>query len=210
MILLNPMPAPLILAHRRADLDPPAASREETSQERRTRQLAMFHELAELNMQAARAAAIRIEEADPNTDQADAATLSLARATRAVTTVITVENRIADGEQLAPVASSDPRRAILREALHPLTKTEPDAPRRAALRRRVDQAIDDSLLVELGADVPLVQTAIVIAKSLGLHLDLATVSDELLGMKPRHQYPPGPFDRPPDDDDDDDVARGPP
>ena len=180
-----PTPIPLTRRHR----DPPPIRPQEASEERRARQLAFLAELAELNMRAARAAADRIDDAEPETDQAEAATLSLARATRAVTTIFTIENRIADGERSAPLQPHDPRRTLLRDALHSLVNPEPDPARRTALRRRLDQAIDDALLADLDDDLPLADTAIVIARGLGLHLDLATVSDELLGMptRPRHR-----------------------
>lgn len=184
------MPDPIPLTRRPPHLAPPEPRPEEPRVDRRTRQLAFLRELGELNMLAARDAAHRIAEAQPDTNEAAEATLALARATRAVTQIINVENRVAAGEQARPAAPDDPRRQVLRQALHPLAAKDPNPARRRALRASLDDAIEDALLADLDDDLPLAEIAIVIAEGAGLTLDLATVSDELLGIPPRPRHEP--------------------
>ena len=181
------MPDPIHLAKRPL---PEETYPEETPHQRRVRQFAFLAELSKLNMSAARAAHDRIQEAETGTDQADAATLALARASRAVSNLIGIEERLAKGEEASPLQPGDRRRTLLREALHPLTNAEPDAPRRAALRRRIDQSIDDALLTDLDDEMPLGDVAFTLAKRFGLHLDMSKVTDELLGIPPRPLRPP--------------------
>ncbi|MDT7951235.1 MAG: hypothetical protein RQ966_06990 [Acetobacteraceae bacterium] len=192
------MPAPIPFARRLPPhLLPPPARAPETDEQRRTRQLALTRELAELNMLAARDAADRIVNRD-GADQAPAAqdpTLALARATRATTSVIALENRIAAGERAAAFTADDPRALALRELLHPLVAREPDPVRRRTLRARVNERIDDALAADLDDDLPLAEVAVVIAAEHGLTLDLATIPDEYLDLP---ATPPGrfPFPRP--------------
>ena len=166
---------------------PPRRPRE-TDEQRRDRQLDLTGELTDLNMIAARDAADRIVTRDRDApDPAPATqdpTLALARATRSVTIVINLENRIAGGERAAvPFSIEDPRALGLRKLLHPLVDREPDPVRRRAMRTRINDRIEDALGVDLDDDLPLAQIAGVIAAEHGLTLDLAKVADEYL-------YPP--------------------
>lgn len=195
------MPAPIPLHQRRlkTHLLAPAIRAPETDADRRLRQLSLTRELTDLNMIAARDAAEQIIDRDPEaeaeTPAADNPTLALARATRAVISVINIENRIAAGERAATPAFEDPRGQALRKLLHPLTDAEPDAARRRTLRLRLNDRIDDALATDLDDDLPLAQIASVIAAEQGLHLDLARVPDEYLDP-PAPQPTPRHPDRP--------------
>lgn len=165
-------------------LMPPPPRQPETAETRRDRQLDLTRELTDLNMIAARDAAHTIETRDPDapddTAAADNPTLALARATRAVISVINIENRIAAGELAQPFTLEDPRGVGLRNLLHPLAKSEPDPLRRRALIKRINDRIDDALGTDLDDDLPLASIAMVIASENGLTLDLAKVHDDYL------------------------------
>lgn len=179
------MPEPVLL-HRRlpSHLAAPPARPPETDADRRERQLGLTRELTDLNMLAARDAAHRIATRDPEALPEGPAsadpTLALARATRAVTLVLSHENRIAAGEQAAPFTVDDPRGLLLRQLLLPLVAREPDPARRRTTRTRVNERIDDALAADLDDDLPLAQIAQVIANENGLHLDLAKIPDVYL------------------------------
>ena len=202
------MPAPILLHQRRLPdhLAPPPARAPETDADRRQRQLSLTRELTELNMLAARNAAAQItaqaieRAADPaapdETPAAHNPTLALARATRAVISIIGLENRIAAGERAAIPAFEDPRGPALRKLLHPLTNAEPDPDRRRALRLRINERIDDALATDLDDDLPLAQIASVIAQEHGLYLDLTQVPDEYLDSPAESAAYPHPPDRP--------------
>lgn len=183
------MPQPVPLHRRRpSHLAAPPPLPRENDEQRRDRQLELTRELTELNMIAARDAGHRIATRDPDADPAQTPagadpTLALARATRAVTSVINLENRIASGEKASPFAIEDPRAIGLRKLLHPLVAHEPDPVRRRAIRARFDDRIDDALGADIDEDLPLAQIASVIASEHGFTLDLAKVDDEYL-------YPP--------------------
>ena len=196
------MPQPIPFTRRLpAHLLPPPARPPETPEARRDRQLDLTRELTDLNMIAARDAAHRIATRDPDQpDDAPAAqdpTLALARATRSVTMVINIENRIAAGEQAAPFTVEDPRGLALRTVLHPLVANEPDPARRRAIRNRINARIDDALGADLDDDIPLAQIASVIATENGLTLDITKVPDEYLypfGAAPPPRTRPDPHD----------------
>lgn len=196
-----PVPTPIPL-HRRLPprLAAPPARAPEAPDERRDRQLGVTRELTDLNMIAARDAADRIVNRDPadlaDTPAAADPTLALARATRAVTQVISLENRIAAGEIAPSPALDDPRALALRQLLHPLVAREPDPARRRALRTRINDRIDDALGADLDDELPLAQVAFVIANENGLTLDIATIPDEYLDPIARPVATPGPLRRP--------------
>ena len=162
----------------------------ETDAERRARHLDMLRELAELNMQAARVAAVQVAQADPGAQAAASPTLDLARATRAVAQIIALENRIVAGEpaRSAP-ATHDPRRLPLRQALHKTADAEPDRAARARLCRMIDDRIEEELDADPDQDLPITEALIAIADDLGLRLDCSQLPDELLGIPPRAIQP---------------------
>ena len=178
------MPAPIPFPrHLPAHLAAPAARPPETDAERRERHLALTRELTDLNMLAARDAAHRIVTRDPGAAPDGPAsadpTLALARATRAVTLVMSHENRIAAGDTAAPFSVHDPRGLALRQLLHPLIAHEPDPARRRAVRSRINGRIEDALAADLD-DVPLAQIAQVIASENGIVLDITKLPDSFL------------------------------
>lgn len=178
------MPEPISL-HRYlpAHLAAPPARPPEIEADRRERHLALTRELTDLNMLAARDAAHRIATRDPDAPPDGPAgadpTLALARATRAVTLIMSHENRIAAGDAGAPFSVGDPRGLALRQLLHPLIAHEPDPARRRLVRNRVNGRIEDALAADLD-DVPLAQIAQVIANENGIVLDITKLPDAFL------------------------------
>lgn len=178
------MPEPIPL-HRRlpAHLAAPPVRPAETEAERRERHLALTRELTDLNMLAARDAAHRIATRDPDAPPDGPAsadpTLALARATRAVTLIMSHENRIAAGAAATPFSVHDPRGLALRQLLFPLIAHEPDPALRRATRSRINARIEDALAADLD-DVPLAQIAQVIANENGIVLDITKLPDSFL------------------------------
>ncbi len=205
MFLLTPMPTATPRPQPR-HTPPPT----EPDAERRDRQLAYFRELAELNMQAARIAAAEIDAAHASGQPGATAapTLDLARATRAVTLVVSHENRVVNGEHTrssraphARTTTADPRRAVLRQPLQAAVDAAPQSDR-AHLRRDLDSAIDDALADDPDAETPLIDHLMAITEEFGIALDPAKLSDEILGIEPRPRHPPpghqNPSHQPPD------------
>lgn len=197
------MPAPISLyRHLPSHLAAPPARAPETDADRRERQLGLTRELTDLNMLAARDAAHRIATRDPDAPLDGPATadptLALARATRAVTLVMSHENRIAAGEQAAPFTIEDPRGLALRQLLHPLIEQEPDPVRRRATRTRVNHRIDDAISADLDDDLPLAQIAEIIARENNLRLDLTKIPDAYLEPAFTAPATPPPMDGSPD------------
>ena len=175
---------------------------EETDAESRVRQLATFRRLTELNLQAAEIAAARLRDAATQGVAADAAsaTLDLARASRAAALAASQENRIRRGEDpepprpaARPAAPSrtpfDPRRAPLRAALHQAADSEPNRAARAALRRDIDEALEQELLADPDREIPIDEVLCAVCETLDLELDPKNLSDEVLGMPPRTYLP---------------------
>src|SRR3954471_3207138 len=112
------------------DPTPPRAP--ETDAERRARHLDMLREMAELAMEVARDAAAKATSPDPATAGCPDPGLTFARATRAARQAIALETRIAAGDlppmraPRDPATSPDPRRALLRQALHKAAQPEPN------------------------------------------------------------------------------------
>gem|GEM_PF-2834709 len=177
------MPEPIPFhRHIPTHLAAPPARAPETEAERRERHLALTRELTDLNMLAARDAAHRIATRDPDAADGPASadpTLALARATRAVTLIMSHENRIAAGDAAAPFSVADPRGLALRQLLHPLIAHEPDPARRRLVRSRINARIEDALAADLD-DVPLAQIAQVIANENGIVLDITKLPDSFL------------------------------
>ena len=161
----------------------------ETPDHRADRQAGYFRELADLNMQAARDAARRIDEANAAATPekpADTAkqTLDLSRATRAVVSAVNAENALF--RKLAPARApvSDPRRAPLTDALH-RASADRKGKARAEIRRDAETAVEEALVADPDAQITLHAHLYAIADRLGLALDPAKLSDEILGIEPR-------------------------
>lgn len=155
--------------------------------ELRACRLAMLDRLAVLNMEAAEIAAEQIRSR--NVDTTENPHLALTRATRAVTHVIAIENRLIHGEP-APRAPSrvpakaDPRRLPLRQTLHEAVQAEPDRAARNQLRRMIDDRIDEELAADPDCEIPINEALMTIADDLGIRIDVSQLSDEMLGMPP--------------------------
>lgn len=166
----------------------------ENPTERRARQHAMLHRLAQLNMDAAEDAFTRIQHADADSKQAEAATLSLARATRAVSHVITLENRLETGQLGKPDATrtrNDPRRRPVREILHRAAAVETDLAARNALRRAFDDRLDEELADDPDQELNAGEILKAIDEEFDLRIDPAHLPDELLAIRPKPRGPEG-------------------
>lgn len=181
----------------------------ESSTDRRTRQLDYFRRAADKAMRAIDIASEQLEAAHATGEPGATAspTLDLARASRALTLLVNAENRVVAGQVPLRARASDPRRALLAEALHQAAKLEPDARTRAALIRDVDERIEEALLLDPDPDAEIVlgQHLVDIANDLDLTLDMAKLSDEILGIEQRIIPPPGYHDRHGDTDDPSDL-----
>ena len=179
----------------------------ESSTDRRTRQLDYFRRAADKAMRAIDIASEQLEAAHATGEPGATAspTLDLARATRALTLVVNAENRVIAGQAPLRAPASDHRRALLAEALHQAAKLEPDPKTRAALIRDVDERIEDALLLDPDAEIEIGQHLVTIASDLDLTLDMAKLSDRILGIEKRIVPPPGYHDRHLDTDDPSDL-----
>lgn len=159
----------------------------EAAADRRARQLAYFRRLADFGMRIAEIAAERVEQAHAAGGPPDATaipTLDFARANRAVTLAVNAENRVLAGEQAPRAPASDRRRALLCDALRAATKAIPDPAARAALNRDIVERVEDTLVADPDAEIATVDHLCALADELHLAIDLATLSDELLGFVP--------------------------
>ena len=179
----------------------------ESSTDRRTRQLDYFRRAADKAMRAIDIASEQLEAAHATGEPGATAspTLDLARASRALTLLVNAENRVVAGQVPLRARASDPRRALLAEALHQAAKLEPDPRTRAALIRDVDERIEEALLLDPDAEIVVGQHLVDIANDLDLTLDMAKLSDEILGIEQRIVPPPGYHDRHADTDDPSDL-----
>ena len=165
----------------------------ESADQRRERQAAYFRELAEMNMDAARIAHAAIKQArdaGPETNEeahedTHKPTLDLARATRSVALAVNAENDLFRAEPALRPSASDTRRPLLCRALLQAAKAEPDPALRAALVREIPVLVDQVLVADPDAEIPIDEHLFAIADRLHLTLDLATLPDELIGMEPR-------------------------
>ena len=184
---------------------PPANPPPEDPAERKARHLAMLRDLAELGMNLARKAA---EKADEDLERDDTQAqpgkpdhnLTFNRHARAVRDTIALESRIASdtpsrrAPPYRPAASSDPRRPLLRRALHQAAHAEPD---RAQLCRAIDERIEQELLADPAQDTPAGSVLAAISRHLDLSIDPSKLSDELLVCDHPgwNEPPPEPPDR---------------
>ena len=168
---------------------PPPTRAPETPAERRARQLDQLREMTELGMAVARDAAAKATSPTPDPEAPDPG-LTFARATRAVRQAIALENRIAAGD-LAPIrqtrpardpaAPPDPRRALLRQALH---KASANQPNRAALRREIEEGIELELDADPDGEIALGEILAKLSEQAGLPFDPSTLPDHFLGLAP--------------------------
>jgi len=175
----------------------------ESSTDRRTRQLDYFRRAADKAMRTIDIASEQLEAAHATGEPGATAspTLDLARASRALTLLVNAENRVVAGQAPLRAPASDPRRALLAEALHQAAKLEPDPRTRAALIRDVDERIEEALLLDPDAEIVIGQHLVTIANDLDLALDMAKLSDRILGIEKRIIPPPGYHDPHADTDD---------
>lgn len=186
-------------------IDPMQAARAyptpETNDQADARALDMLRELAEISMRASRIAIDQIEHDHANPAARDTAapdpSLALDRAQHAARQAIALEQRVRAGvtvrpDQAPPLgpAARDPRRPHLRDALHDAAKrAEPDRAARTRLCRFIDERLDVELGKDPDGDIPIVEILQIIARKAGLKLDVAKLSDAVLGMKPRPSHP---------------------
>jgi len=165
---------------------PPRAP--ETDGARRARHLDMLREMAELAMEVARHAAAKATSPDPATADAPDPGLTFARATRAARQAIALEARIAAGDLPAlhqrrpandPAAPPDPRRPLLRQALH---KAAPGP----NLRREIDASIERELGADPEAEIATGEILAKLSEQLGLPFDPSLLPDEFLTAPSRH------------------------
>ncbi len=163
----------------------------ESPNNRRARQLDYFRRVAEKAMRAVDIASEQLEVAHATGEPGATAspTLDLARATRALVLAVNAENAVVDGVAAPRARADDPRRPILREALHKAADAEPDRRRRGQLRHDVDDRIEDTLVGDPDGEIPLPTHLCAIVDELGLTLDLATLSDAVMGMPPWRRPP---------------------
>lgn len=210
MFLVYAMLDPNLFARNQPAAAPPPVS--EPAAVAHARHLDMLREMAELGMRAARAATDRIVAApEPSDAKVADPSLTLARATHAVRQAIALEQRVRAGvtpvRPLRRLGPDDKRRAPLREALHDAAKkAEPDRAARAKLCRFIDERLDAELNDDPEGKIAINKLLEAIANQLGLVLDVAQLSDEVLGMKPRTYAP----DRPLPQDDDFNATPWPP
>ena len=182
--------------------------------ERTARHLRMCQELAELGMELARAAAARAlrdwatpatPAASPDenpapepTPQAAAAKtldpgLLFARLSRAVRQSIALEARIAADALVSHRhthrSPNDPRREILRRALHQASAGHPD---HAELRRDTDERLDHELAIDPGQHISVPELLATISEDLGIPITYDRLPDTFLFSPNRSQPQPGP------------------
>ncbi len=179
---------------------PPARDRPDP--ERTARHLAMLRELAEIGMALARAigeqalAALEAPPPDPETPQPEAPPspapnradpgLAFARVARAVRQCIALEARIAAGPlpaprgRAAPQPAPDPRREHIRRVVR--LAAEADGLSFTALKREIDERLDDELEADPDGDTPVEEIIFAIIRDFGLARDLAHQPDEVIAI----------------------------
>ncbi len=203
----------------------PPARDQEPDRERTARHLAMLRELAEIGMALARAigeqalaaleapatpdpAAPQAEAPDPQSPPRTDPGLAFARVARAVRQCIALEARIAAGKlpaprgRAAPQPAPDPRRDLIRRVVR--LAAEADGLATTALKRDIDERLDDELEADPDGDTPVEEIIVAIFQDLGLARDLARQPDEVIAILTRL----GPFE--PDLDADADAGLDPP
>jgi hypothetical protein len=165
-----------------------AATPTESPAERKARQLATLRRLGELTMGLAEAAAAKAAQhlaepgpPEPDGKQADPV-LAFTRLSRAVRQTIALEIRVAS-DDVAPhrPPPPDPRRPLLRRALHRAAAADPGRP---GLKREIDARIEHELLADPEGDAPLGEVFATICDGLALPFDPSQLPDTLLGLEP--------------------------
>ncbi len=173
---------------------PPSPPSPDEAAARTARHLAMLEELATIGMALARALgeqALRALDppapgapADPPPGRGDP-TLAFTRIARAVRQTIALEARIVAGEAGMPRRrpnrpEPDPRRDLIRRLLR--QAAEADGAPRGARDREIEERLADELDADPEAEVPIEEIFAAIREDLGIGLDLARQSDEVLAM----------------------------
>ncbi len=171
----------------------------------------MLRELAEIGMALARAigeqalaaleapatpdpAAPQAEAPDPQSPPRTDPGLAFARVARAVRQCIALEARIAAGPlpaprgRAAPQPAPDPRRDLIRRVVR--LAAEADGLASTALKRDIDERLDDELEADPDGDTPVEEIIVAIFQDLGLARDLARQPDEVIAILTRL----GPFE----------------
>ena len=161
--------------------------------DRRDRQLDYFRRAADKAMRAIDIASEQLEAAHATGEPGATAspTLDLARATRALVSAVSAENRVVAGIPAPRAPASDTRRPLLREALHTVADLEPNPKLRHALHRNLDDRIEETLLTDPDSAVSLTHHLFALADEFDLSLDITKLSDEVLGRPPRIYDRPG-------------------
>jgi hypothetical protein len=120
------------------------------------------------------------------------------RLAAAICELIALEANLAAGPALPPGLASaalraDPRRAPLREAFRELTENSPD---RAALRRETAARCDQELAADPDQTRTLWEIFHPICEAFGIEINMARLSDEIIGLDPNATYPELPDDHP--------------
>ncbi|HEX4262342.1 MAG TPA: hypothetical protein VHY76_14690 [Acetobacteraceae bacterium] len=166
---------------------------------RRARHLRQLQELAELGMAMARTVAQASLEPPPEAAAADTKLavphppgrsdpgLVFARLAYAVRQTIALEARIAAGldgsaprRPPPPPPPPDPRRALLRLALHDGARPGTDRATGTKFRREVEERIEDELADDPDGDLPFGDILGAICDDLGITLDLARQPDAVI------------------------------
>ncbi len=164
---------------------PQAASETETETETddqiRARHRDTLREMAELGMRNERAPG----DAEPSPS------LTFARATHAVRQAIALEQRSLAATPMRPRSAPpfDARRAPLRHALRTAAEAEPDRAARTQLYAFIDERIDADLRDDPEGLVCIAELLFNVSEELGLTLDVAKLSNEVLGIPPVPRHP---------------------
>jgi len=120
------------------------------------------------------------------------------RLAAAICELIALEANLAAGPALphglaSAAVRADPRRAHLREAFRELTENSPD---RATLRRETAARCDLELAADPDKTRSLWEIFYPICEAFGIAINMARLSDEIIGLDPNKTYPKLPDDHP--------------
>jgi hypothetical protein len=120
------------------------------------------------------------------------------RLAAAICELIALEANLAAGPALphglaSAAVRADPRRALLREAFRELTENSPD---RATLRRETAARCDLELAADPDKTRSLWEIFYPICEAFGIAINMARLSDEIIGLDPNKTYPKLPDDHP--------------
>lgn len=176
----------------------------ETQPERKARHLDTLREVTETCLDLARKTAAKAREALEAPDPVDTKQprrpdyhAIFDRHARTIRTLIALEARIAEDKppraarapasappdaDPEPVRPPDPRRDLLRSALHDSVRAHPE---RTRICRQMDAAIDRALAADLDQERPAGVVLVDLCRVFGLTLDLSRLPDALLETEPR-------------------------